>query len=141
MKTSKNLRKAQIKYYEKNKEEILKQQRERRKKFPHILKEISDKYRASEKGEDSRLRIYGITKKEYDTLFKKQKGVCKICNKEENSYTRRGNKITKLFVDHNHNTGKVRGLLCSDCNKGLGNFKDNINSLKKTINYLRKNLC
>jgi hypothetical protein len=84
------------------------------------------------------LRIYGITKKEYDLLFAKQKGVCLICGQTENSFTRTGKVITKLFVDHNHKTNKVRGLLCSGCNKGLGYFKDSPKLLGKAIKYLNK---
>ena len=58
---------------------------------------------------------------------------CEICGKsrEENG--------KKLAVDHCHETGKVRGSLCSMCNKGLGSFKDNTESLKEAIKYLEKN--
>lgn len=68
---------------------------------------------------------------EYQKLFDKQKGLCAICNTPEN------NKRKRLAVDHDHSTGKVRGLLCDRCNRGLGYFKDSPELLHKGINYLR----
>jgi hypothetical protein len=72
------------------------------------------------------LRKYGLTTQEYDALVKAQDGCCAIC------FTR----TTRLVVDHNHETGLVRGLLCSPCNTGLGHFKDSVERLKEAINYL-----
>lgn len=73
-------------------------------------------------------RYYGITPAEFDALYKKQNGVCAICSgKSDNK---------QLAVDHNHLTGTVRGLLCERCNTGLGQFKDNHQSLKNAITYL-----
>ena len=71
---------------------------------------------------------YGLTQEDWLVLFNKQKGLCAIkgCNQ-----------IPKI-VDHDHETGKVRGLLCSDHNKGLGDFHDNITELQGAIKYLRK---
>ena len=66
--------------------------------------------------------------KYYDTLFKKQGGVCYICGNPP------GKK--KLAVDHNHVTGKIRGLLCNNCNRGLGLFKDNGKLLARALIYL-----
>ena len=74
-------------------------------------------------------RRYGITSEEYLTLLEQQKNVCKICG----LFCSTGR---ALAVDHNHTSGKVRGLLCSSCNTGLGQFKDNINLLKKAMEYL-----
>lgn len=71
---------------------------------------------------------YGITLETFNILFKKQNGVCAICKKEELGKS--------LAVDHSHNSGEIRGLLCQDCNRGLGMFKDNIELLKKAIDYL-----
>jgi hypothetical protein len=68
---------------------------------------------------------YGINKEQYEELMKLQGNVCKICSS-----------AGKLHVDHNHSTGKVRGLLCAKCNKALGLFKENKNSLAKAIEYL-----
>lgn len=73
---------------------------------------------------------YGLTKEEYLNILEDQNHCCKICKNKELFYQ-------KLIVDHNHNTGKVRGLLCSSCNQGLGKFKDNIEALKEAIEYLQ----
>lgn len=81
---------------------------------------------------------YGITLKEYNEKFIHQKGLCKICNKSETQLDLNGN-IKRLHVDHNHKTGKVRGLLCSECNTGIGKFKDDISLLEKVIEYLKSN--
>lgn len=68
---------------------------------------------------------YGIDLQEYDMLAAKQLNRCKICNE-----------ITKLNVDHDHTTNSIRGLLCCNCNRGLGMFKDNIQLLSSAIEYL-----
>lgn len=72
---------------------------------------------------------YGLTKEEYDHLLHIQGGLCAICLQESK---------TKLHVDHCHNTGKVRGLLCGNCNRALGLFKDNVLYLENAKNYLKK---
>lgn len=61
-------------------------------------------------------------------MLAEQNGLCKICNRNK-----------ELVVDHCPKTGKVRGLLCGKCNKGLGHFFDNKNYLKQAINYLGEN--
>lgn len=58
-----------------------------------------------------------------------QKGRCKIC----------AEKMVKVNIDHDHETGRVRGLLCMPCNMGLGLFKDNIRRLAAAIVYLEDN--
>lgn len=75
---------------------------------------------------------YGITLLEYDQILESQNGVCVICG-GINADGRR------LHVDHNHKTGKVRGLLCSKCNHGLGLFNDDIETLLGAVAYLEKN--
>lgn len=74
---------------------------------------------------------YGITIEEYNKLLLDQNYVCKICNNK--------NENRNLCVDHCHSTGKVRGLLCDQCNTGLGKFKDSVDLLKESINYLINN--
>ncbi len=74
---------------------------------------------------------YGITIDDYNRMFKEQEGRCKICGAHQSEFS------TRLHVDHNHETGKVRGLLCNSCNMGIGNFKDNIDLLLDVIEYLR----
>lgn len=73
---------------------------------------------------------YGITKDEYNTMFEKQNGTCKIC-KTHQADLQRG-----LVIDHCHDTGEVRGLLCDKCNKGLGFFEDNAETMLSAITYL-----
>lgn len=79
-------------------------------------------------------RLFGITLEDYNKMLLEQNEVCAICNQKEMN-----KKYRTLSVDHCHKTGKVRGLLCSNCNLGIGNMKDNINNLKNAINYLEKN--
>ena len=73
---------------------------------------------------------YGITIDHYNELLKKQNECCAICNRPANTLKRR------LCVDHNHSNGKIRGLLCWECNYGLGYFKDNSASLLRATTYL-----
>ena len=76
-------------------------------------------------------RTYGITFDDYEKMFDAQGGCCKICKSRISS-----SRTTRLFVDHCHDTGNVRGLLCSSCNHGLGLFKDRQTLLKRAITYL-----
>ena len=88
--------------------------------------------RNPERVKDLKLRnTYGITLADYNTMFKEQKGCCKICGTHQSNLER------PLFVDHCHITEDVRGLLCSNCNTGLGMFKDNVTFLKNAIEYLK----
>ncbi len=75
---------------------------------------------------------YGITKEEYATLLEYQAGRCAICDSEGCPTGR------ALAVDHCHTTNKVRGLLCSHCNMGLGMFKDSTPRLTSAIQYLKE---
>jgi len=65
------------------------------------------------------LRVYGITHQDYEEMLKAQGGLCAICRKADTKSKRRS-KWMPLCVDHDHGTGKVRGLLCHPCNVGLG---------------------
>lgn len=76
--------------------------------------------------------LYGITTEDYNRMLLEQNGVCKICGRTETHAKKK-----KFNIDHNHITGKVRGLLCNRCNVGLGKFKDDIEILKKAIGYLQ----
>lgn len=77
-------------------------------------------------------RLYGVTYEEYLNLISKQKGKCAICREILNQ-----DRFT--HIDHCHKTDAVRGLLCHNCNQGLGHFKDNLQILSKAIRYLKKN--
>lgn len=73
---------------------------------------------------------YRLTLTGYDILLQKQNSVCAICKLPD--YTGR------LSVDHNHQTGKVRGLLCNNCNRCLGMLHDDITVLMNAVEYLQK---
>lgn len=79
---------------------------------------------------------YGITLEDYNALHDKQKGNCAICGNPEVRIIR--DKVIKLAVDHCHQTGNIRGLLCSNCNTGIGALKHDIDRLKTAIEYLEK---
>ncbi len=78
------------------------------------------------------MRDFGLTALDYDKMFEEQKGLCGICNKPNTA-------IKNFHIDHCHTTGKVRGLLCSKCNLGIGYFDDNNTYLQNAIKYLNKN--
>ena len=80
---------------------------------------------------------HSLSIEQYNEMLKSQNRVCAICGKEELIFDDRTKKFRRLAVDHNHKTGKIRGLLCSLCNRGLGFFYDDINLFKKVIKYLR----
>lgn len=82
--------------------------------------------------------LFGITLEDYNRMLKEQKCVCAICGKEETEVDKRINKKRNLAVDHDHQTEKVRGLLCGKCNKMLGLVNDNPKILLNAINYLKK---
>lgn len=79
------------------------------------------------------MKQYGITLQQYDELWESQGGKCALCETPDNP-GRWGE--TSLHVDHDHDSDEVRGLLCFNCNAGLGQFKDDVNLLQKAINYL-----
>jgi len=78
---------------------------------------------------------YNITEEEYDNMIKKQKGRCKICG-----VVLKRTGIKGFIVDHNHKNGDVRGLLCGNCNRGIGILKDNPFILFRAIKYVRGEL-
>jgi hypothetical protein len=80
----------------------------------------------------SRIRSYGISTEQYEQMLIDQNGVCYICNKKPSNKR-------ALDIDHDHDTGKVRGLLCSNHNRAIGLFNDNINLLARAIEYLSRN--
>ena len=81
------------------------------------------------------LRAYGLAPQDYASMLLSQRGACAICGTHEPG----GSKGKRFAVDHCHATGKVRGLLCSPCNTGLGQLKDDPAVLRKAIAYLEAN--
>lgn len=82
-------------------------------------------------------RTFGLTVEDYNNMFEQQGGVCAICGGLPNGITK-GHLGRNFSVDHDHKTGKVRGLICANCNHGLGFFKDSIEALSKAIEYLNR---
>lgn len=86
-------------------------------------------WKAKESARRSTLKKYGLTTESYDEMLKAQNGICLICHRHPRKY--------RLVVDHDHKTGKVRGLLCSRCNWGLGKFFECSEWLQRAADYLR----
>lgn len=109
-------------YYWRNKERCReKWNKKRREWYANNKKKIRDSILQS---------TYGITLDDYNKMFKQQHGRCAICNKHQENISR------TLFVDHNHETTQVRGLLCTSCNYNLGWYEK---CKKKVDNYLKNN--
>jgi len=116
-------------YYLSKQQKILES---RRLQYKNISEREWKKIRSRD--DNTRLkRIYGIGLKEYDKILKTQKFKCAICRRSQHEVYK---KIMKFNIDHDHKTGKIRGLLCTNCNRGLGFFKDDIKLLQKSIKYL-----
>jgi hypothetical protein len=77
-------------------------------------------------------KYYDMTLEEYSAMFDAQHGLCSICHNPPK-------KNNLLCVDHDHKTGKIRGLLCRSCNLVLGNSRDSIELLSSAILYLERN--
>jgi hypothetical protein len=94
--------------------------------------ELGRGYRASETSEQRRERWvkhkYGVSKEEYATMVASSAGLCDICEQP----------VVSPSVDHDHATGRVRGLLCDSCNRGIGCFKDNPEVLAAASAYLKR---
>lgn len=123
--TCKKCRKDYYKeHYIKNKEKYIKNQAEYKKNNIEKYKLYHNKYVMNKR--------FGISIETYTEMFNRQNGVCAICNLKEKSSKR-------MAIDHCHKTGKIRGLLCSWCNRAIGLLKDDVNLLKNSITYLTKN--
>ena len=73
-------------------------------------------------------QTYGLTPQQYQEMLTKQDGKCAVCEE----------KMTKVNIDHDHTTDKVRELLCTGCNTGIGSLREDMRILEKAIAYLRK---
>jgi hypothetical protein len=98
-------------------------------------KEYREKNRDKEKirSRKQQIKLYGLTEDDYNRMFLEQEERCAICNAHQSEFEK------SFHIDHCHKTNKVRGLLCRNCNVGLGHFKDSIELMDKAINYLNKN--
>lgn len=124
------------KYRSENKERLTKMNLEYKEKNKDTLKIKRAEY-AKKESVASKVKIqvwakklknrYGLETYEYVEMLRNQKELCKICGLYK-----------PLHVDHCHKTKRVRGLLCGNCNRGLGSFKDDVELLKSAIIYLNK---
>ena len=95
---------------------------------------------------DTRLRKkFGITLKQYRQMLDEQGGVCAICGQPPSFVTGRPptraqgrQQVPNLVVDHDHATGKIRGLLCTPCNRGIGFLKDDPSVVRFALKYLEE---
>jgi len=140
------------KYYLENKEKLKEYQKKyvQSPKGKETKKKSRKKYSKSPKGKKSQKKWrkspkgksidyannikqkYNLEIDDYNRMFNEQNGCCIICGVHQSKLTKR------LSIDHNHKTGKIRGLLCHKCNIGLGVFEDSIEILQKAIEYLKK---
>lgn len=129
---SKNPEKAAAKqraWREANREKVRQKQREWRERTGYNQKR-------KERGENTKqqLRLYGLTVEDYEQLLRAQGGVCAICASPEPGMKN----AARLYVDHCHNTSRVRGLLCRACNTMLGCVRDNPELLRAGASYLER---
>ena len=82
-------------------------------------------------------KTYGITLADYNKMLGQQNNVCAICQKPETSLTKLG-RTKQLSVDHCHDTGKIRGILCTKCNWVIGFINEDTEALRRAIEYLEK---
>lgn len=94
--------------------------------------------RTAQNMRSSWLRLYGLTVDGYEAMLRAQDGVCAICLKPERFIDARTGEPRRLAVDHDHVTGRVRGLLCGRCNRTLGHMDEDVDSLIRAADYLRQ---
>lgn len=111
-------------WYRDHKELISERRKDYRKRDPEKYRAHYEKWRAKNPHYFV-ARLYGITVEEYQELVTKQDRKCALCGKRR-----------PLHIDHDHATGRIRGLLCRGCNVGLGHLGDSVEGLQRAIAYL-----
>lgn len=129
----------------KTKEEIREKNRIRNKKWREKDRVGYNKYmtewRTKNRAKVALYKIkerYDITPERYEEMLHIQNNRCAICGEEETAINYNTKNVQKLAVDHCHKTGKVRELLCQDCNRGIAKFKEDPIILQKAIEYIIK---
>lgn len=84
------------------------------------------------------LRRYGLTMSQYEAMSESQGGLCAICGRHETAIATDGKTVRRLCVDHNHSTGQIRSLLCSACNKAIGEFGEGLDRMVSAVAYLAR---
>ena len=149
-----NNKQYQKEYREKNKELLQEKDRERNR-IRYANKTLEQKQKQIEaskisylknrekvlkRSRERHLKInYNLTSQQYLEKVVLQNNCCAVCNKPEHRITKTGD-IKPVSVDHDHFTGKVRELLCNDCNAFLGFANENIEVLSNAIKYLQKHI-
>lgn len=123
------VKKSNIKFYYNN----LENRKENNKKQREKIKESG-----LTNGQEYRIKSFGILPEDYINMLNIQQNKCAICGNYETAKSGPNKTTKRLAIDHCHETGKVRELLCHQCNNGLGCFRDNIENMKKAIEYLEK---
>lgn len=99
-----------------------------------------EKYRQSHKGFLKRkrreLKEFGVTIEQYDAMHLRQGGLCALCRLPERWRTKLSGRLAMLAVDHCHETGVIRGLLCRTCNRGLGLLGDTVEAIERALQYV-----
>jgi hypothetical protein len=113
-------------YRANNLEKVRESQKRARQKRPHVY--WAKNLRSA----------FGITLEDYERMFNEQKGMCAVCGCKETEIHPRSNALRRLAVDHCHQTGRVRGLLCNRCNRAIGLFRDDPQIISNAINYLER---
>jgi hypothetical protein len=111
----------------------MKEYRERRKALGIPLRDAP----TWEENQRNRYRRYGLTEDSYLAIYRQQGGRCAICDTSIKAVNTKEDRSFNTHIDHCHETGKVRGLLCAGCNLGLGHFKDDPDRLRKAADYLK----
>lgn len=125
-------------YYMRTREQILETKKRYRIKNKEKISKYNKTYNLNHKCSDEQARSkvikrMGLTIEQYDELLTKQEYCCAICGTHQDKLKQ------KLSIDHNHDTLKIRGLLCNKCNRGIGLLNDSIVQLQKAIDYLNNN--
>jgi len=81
-------------------------------------------------------RAYGITPEEFLVQLEIQDGKCACCGKQMLLTYEDGRHPDKAVVDHNHDTGELRGILCNSCNRAIGGLGDTVEGVRKALTYL-----
>jgi hypothetical protein len=104
------------------------------------IKKQQKNYDPIKKRDENLKRLYGIGLNEYNNLLDNQNGKCAICGTTEPGGRKsgRGGAVDVFYVDHDHKTEKVRGLLCNVCNRTMGYVGENSGVLEEMIKYLQK---
>ncbi len=130
-KSPKSYREYQKKYAEKNKIKRRDYANTRNKKLTGNNLPFGKEYQLK--------NMYNLSPEQYLQMIENQDNKCAICNKLEMIKTNKGDKIRSLSIDHHHESGRVRGLLCSRCNQAIGYMFEDIEILKSAIEYLQNN--